>query len=138
VHPCPDCGCHVHRADPSCPHCGTRISSKGGVSTFAAALLGLAVACSGKDVGGSDTGTTTTATTDDGTTPQPAYGVTTTYVDGGYTVDSVDYAGDADADTDSDSDADSDADTDSGTYTSGSGGGVEPLYGVTATGGTGR
>jgi hypothetical protein len=109
MRPCPQCGSHVLGAD--CPHCGARLAAGSGRSTLAAALLGLAVACTGKDVNGEETGTPDTDTVD--TTAQPPYGIgtwTTPYGDA-----------DADADSDADADADADADSDADADTGGSG-----------------
>lgn len=90
MHPCPSCGTHRRPADPTCPHCGSSLPRPG--RTAAAALLGLTLACSGKDKGDDE---------DSGAGPASTYGV-----DYGAAVTS-------DVDTDQDSDTDSDADTDS-------------------------
>lgn len=117
--PCATCGSHHRRTDRRCPHCGAAASAGGPARTAAAALLGLAVACSGKEPATSETGDTDTPTI---TSPEPEYGVVITTT--GETADTgatsgVDYG------------TSTTSSTDSGTS-------VEPLYGVTTTGGSGK
>jgi hypothetical protein len=129
--PCPHCGLHVRSRDTTCVHCGARVGSQSLLhSSAAAALLGLAVACTGdKTSDSAHTGSTST---------QPLYGVTYTDTD-------------TDSDTDSDSDSDSDSDTATDVHTgrtthtgttghtghtgaaADTGTTIQPLYGVTTT-----
>lgn len=102
--PCPGCGCHARRTDARCPCCGARIGQAAGGRTAAMALLGLAMACSGKEGDAGTTGDTGTETTP---TAEPLYGVTVTTSDP------------TDTDTDTDADPDSGG---SGSWTGGSGG----------------
>jgi hypothetical protein len=155
VTPCPHCSLHVRTRDAACVHCGGALPSTAGSllrSTATAALLGLAVACTGDGDKDSDTHSGSTDA-------QPLYGVTTTdYVDADTDADAdSDTDADSDSDADSDTDADTDTDAHTGLATGGSGstgatghtgsahtgskhtgsttdtGIIQPLYGVTPT-----
>jgi len=78
--PCPACGCHARRTDARCPCCGAALPAGRRPPTAAAALLGLAIACSGKEPGTTDTAGDTGVETTTTPTVEPLYGATTTFI----------------------------------------------------------
>jgi hypothetical protein len=150
MHPCPTCACHVRASDRACPHCGAAIGARRAPLSAAAAVLGLAMACTGP--GKTEDSGTPTYGVDYGSSPTDITDTTDiTDADADADADSdadADADTDTDADADADADADSDADTDTGPTTgvdygvaptgstgdTGGGTTVEPEYGVSTTG----
>jgi hypothetical protein len=65
--PCPECGQFVRTGTCNCPFCGVKVANCARNRSAAALLLGLGVACSEGEKGGSDS-STTDATSDSSTT----------------------------------------------------------------------